>query len=133
LSQAVSGCLAANLRLNALPPMKYRHGAWAAVLDSASVAPQRPNSAVRGRYELIIGSDVLYDRDASTALAGFIGRHAAPAGEVWIVDPDRGNRPAFNRRMGTLGYALEDCRIDSAARLGALAYRGRLLVYRRES
>jgi predicted nicotinamide N-methyase len=125
--------LAANLRLNALPPMKYRHGAWAAVLASASEPPQRPNSAVRGRYELIIGSDVLYDRDASTALAGFIGRHAAPAGEVWIVDPDRGNRPAFNRRMGTLGYALEDCRIDSAARLGALAYRGRLLVYRRES
>jgi hypothetical protein len=51
--------------------------------------------------------------------------------EVWIVDPDRGNRPAFNRRMAALGYALEDCRIDTLASLGALAYRGRLLVYRR--
>jgi predicted nicotinamide N-methyase len=124
--------LARNLALNALPPMNYRHGDWARA--AAPAAPRvRPGSALRGRYELLMGSDVLYDRDASTALAGFIGRHAAPAGEVWIVDPDRGNRPAFNRRMGTLGYALEDCRIDSAARLGALAYRGRLLVYRRES
>ena len=112
--------LAANLRLNALPPMKYRHGAWAQVVAAAGDGPQRPNSAVRGRYELI------------TALAGFIGRHAAPEGEVWIVDPDRGNRPAFNRRMVALGYALEDCRIDTLASLGALAYRGRLLVYRRE-
>lgn len=123
--------LAANLRLNALPPMKYRHGAWAQAMAPAHAAPHRPNSAVRGRYELIIGSDVLYDRDASTALAGFIGRHAAPAGEVWIVDPDRGNRPAFNRRMAALGYALEDGRIDAEASLGTLAYRGRLLVYRR--
>lgn len=123
--------LSTNLRLNALPPMKYRHGAWAQVVAAAGDGPQRPNSAVRGRYELIIGSDVLYDRDASTALAGFIGRHAAPEGEVWIVDPDRGNRPTFNRRMAALGYALEDCRIDTLASLGALAYRGRLLVYRR--
>lgn len=123
--------LAANLRLNALPPMKYRHGAWAQVMATAAEGRQRPNTAVRGRYELIIGSDVLYDRDASTALAGFIGRHAATIGEVWIVDPDRGNRPAFNRRMAALGYALEDCRIDRAASLGLLAYRGRLLVYRR--
>ena len=47
------------------------------------------------------------------------------------MDPDRGNRPTFNRRMAALGYALEDCRIDTLASLGALAYRGRLLVYRR--
>lgn len=61
----------------------------------------------------------------------FIGRHAAPEGEVWIVDPDRGNRPAFNRRMAALGYALKTGLIDTLASLGALAYRGRLLVYRR--
>ncbi len=123
--------LSANLRLNGLPPMNYRHGAWDAP-DGAAPAPGcRGNSAVRGRYELIIGSDVLYDRDASIALAGFIDRHGAAAGEVWIVDPDRSNRPAFNRSMVALGYRLQDRRLDSPAQGTIEPYKGRLLSYAR--
>ncbi|MEP7245133.1 MAG: SAM-dependent methyltransferase, partial [Gammaproteobacteria bacterium] len=76
--------LAQNLRLNELPPMKYQHGHWEETRSGC-------------QFDLIIGSDVLYERDTKGTLAGFIERHCSPAGSVWIVDPDRGNRPAFNR------------------------------------
>ena len=117
-----------NLQLNGLPPMAYRHGEWDSRLEGGAL-----QQTVSQRYELIIGSDVLYDRDACTALAGFIGRHASEsaASEVWIVDPERGNRPAFTRLMAVQGYALEQTRLDTPATLIAPAYRGRLLRYRR--
>lgn len=117
--------LAENLRLNGLPVMKYRVGDWAAA--------DRPDDElhVQGLYGLIMGSDVLYDRDASQALATFIGRHAKAQSEVWIVDPNRGNRTAFSARMHGLGYTVSDERISSAATTTGQAYRGRLLVYLR--
>ena len=117
-----------NLQLNGLPPMKYRHGEWDGTLEGGAL-----QEAVSQRYGLIIGSDVLYDRDACTALAGFIGRHASEsaASEVWIVDPERGNRPAFTRLMAAQGYALEQVRLDTPATLIEPAYCGRLLRYRR--
>lgn len=119
--------LAENLRLNGLPPMKYRVGNW----DAAGA--QDPRRHVRGRFDLIIGSDVLYERDASLHLAGFIGRHARPTAEVWIVDPDRSNRSGFNRAMAAHGFALDEERIDRAAHGLRPAYRGRLLRYRRQA
>ncbi len=118
-----------NLRLNALLPMKYRHGHW----GESAPAEAALGDAVRGRFELIIGSDVLYERDANGALAGFIAKHAAAASEVWIVDPDRGNRPAFNRLMAAQGFALTELRLDCAATDNAAAYKGRLLTYRRSA
>lgn len=120
--------LRANLALNGLLPMKYRHGEWDGRLEGGA-----QQERVSQRYELIIGSDVLYDRDASAALAGFIGRHATPDSEVWIVDPERGNRPAFTRSMAMQGYALEQTRLDTAATAAQPAYRGRLLTYRRSA
>lgn len=118
-----------NLRLNNLAPMKYRHGHW-----SAAETPKIPGDAssaciVRGRYDLIIGSDLLYDRDASMALAGFIGRHARATAEVWIVDPNRGNRTAFNRQMSALGFRLREERLDTPASAATARYKGRLLIY----
>lgn len=115
-----------NLRLNGLLPMKYRHGPW---LDDGA---EPAESDVQGRFDLIIGSDVLYDRDAGSALAGFLGRHAGAAGEVWIVDPNRGNRPDFNRRMAALGFVRAEQRLDDPAAGDGAAYHGRMLTYTRE-
>jgi hypothetical protein len=50
---------------------------------------------------------------------------------VWIVDPDRGNRPAFNRLMSAQGFDLNEERLDRPATLDTVAYKGRLLTYRR--
>jgi len=121
-----------NLRLNGLPPMKYLRGNWA----TEKLAKLRPRTLgsrrVHGRYDLIVGSDLLYERDEYSILSGFIGRHAKPVAEVWIVDPDRGNRPAFNRQMLALGFALSEEKLSFAvAAPAAPAYKGRVLVYRR--
>jgi predicted nicotinamide N-methyase len=118
--------LSENLRLNGLVPMKYLHGDWdaPAAPDAAAAAPDR--------FDLIVGSDLLYERDANGALAGFVSRHAKASCEVWIVDPDRSNRPAFNRLMAADGFSRHEERLDAAASATADAYKGRLLVYHRK-
>jgi predicted nicotinamide N-methyase len=123
--------LAENLRLNGLAPMKYLHGDWDV---EAEAVPEAASRAARARagFDLIVGSDLLYERDASGALAGFINRHARASCEVWIVDPDRSNRPAFNRRMAAEGFVRNEERLDVAATATAAAYKGRLLVYHRK-
>ncbi len=118
--------LHANLALNRLGPLRYRHGDWAA--EPAAV----PGCRVSGLYDLIIGSDLLYERDDGATLAAFIGLHSAAAGEVRIVDPDRGNRAAFHRQMAEQGFAHREQRLDRAATALAVAYKGRLLTYRRQ-
>ena len=120
-----------NVLLNALLPMKYGHADWEQPEPAPFAAGTGEADSVRGRFQLIIASDVLYERDVDGALAGFIDRHAAAHGEVWIVDPDRGNRPAFNRFMAAAGFDLSELRLDSVATPHAPAYKGRLLTYRR--
>ena len=144
-----------NLLLNRLPPMKYRHGQWAdraAPWPHAQAFPEPGATAVagagivelaggsaidiademvRGRFHLIVGSDVLYERDREGALAGFIAHHATDRAEVWIVDPDRGNRADFNRRMASHGFVLRELRLDRPAAGELPAYKGRLLSYHR--
>jgi predicted nicotinamide N-methyase len=111
-----------NLRLNGLAPMRYCHGAWGA--DAGE--PQAPR--VSGRFELIMASDVLYERDEGGTLPAFIKQHATARGEVLVVDPSRSNRAAFHRAMATLGYGLTETRLPA---LVAEGMRARLLRYRR--
>ena len=120
-----------NLLLNRLPPLPYRHGDWGAPqeADLAPTCAQGPR--LQGRYELIIGSDVLYERDDAGVLPQFIARHAAAVGEVLIVDPNRGNRSPFHRRMQAMGYTLQETRLLAPADAAGAIYRGRLLHYRR--
>lgn len=123
--------LEANARLNEIDMIKYRHGQWGwegevCVKDAGA----EPLSA---RYDLILGSDLLYDRDAPAELAHFIDDHAQAAAEVWIIDPDRGHRPAFTREMARYGFELvEQERIEDAPEEdGERPYKGRLLRYMR--
>ncbi|ABE44505.1 class I SAM-dependent methyltransferase [Polaromonas sp. JS666] len=109
-----------NLKLNQLPAMKYQMGNWS-----------RANPLLE-RFDLIIGSDILYDRGQPQTLSQFIDLHAQPDVEVLIVDPDRGNRIAFNRNMDLLGYAHTQTRISQLPGTGG-KYKGRLLRYLRTS
>ena len=120
--------LCENLRLNALLPMKYRHGHWSddALPEADQVA--QAQTVVRGRFDLLIGSDLLSERDPEGFLSGFIGRHSAPAAEVWIVDPDRGNRSGFQRHMALLGFSVVEQRLDNAAGPSGPASKGRLMT-----
>jgi predicted nicotinamide N-methyase len=107
-----------NLRLNQLPVMKYETGHWA-----------RANPGL-GRFDLIIGSDVLYDRGQPEPLSQFIDRHSAATVEVLIADPDRGNHAGFKSMMGVLGYSHTEARVGSLP-AGGGPYKGRLHNYRR--
>jgi predicted nicotinamide N-methyase len=111
-----AGFLLENLSLNQLPAMKYQTGNWS-----------RANPLLK-RFDLIIGSDVLYDRGQPEVLSQFIALHAQPDAEVLIVDPDRGNRVSFNRKMDALGYAHTETRVTTLPGDGG-KYKGRLLKY----
>jgi predicted nicotinamide N-methyase len=81
-----------NLKLNALPAMKYEVGNWT-----------QANPRL-GRFDLIIGSDVLYDREQPESVSQFVHAHAASSVEVVIVDPNRSNHGSFSKKMICLGY-----------------------------
>lgn len=122
-----SGFLRENLSLNDLPPLPYRHGHWSAdPLDT----PHSQHPVVRGGFDVIMGSDVLYERDESGMLCQFIARHALAHTEVLIVDPNRGNRTAFNRNMAAQGFVLHETALVRDLADGS-AYKGRLLRYQR--
>jgi len=58
-----------------------------------------------GLFDLIIGSDLLYEDEQIELLAGFIEAHAKPACEVIIVDPGRGRKNKLSVRMEAFGFA----------------------------
>jgi len=110
---------------------KYRRAHWS---DRASRVEADGGSelcVVHGRCDLITGSDVLYERDESGLVAGFIARRASTVGEMWVIDPDRGNRSAFNRQMAAEVLLMRKDRPNTPASDGVSAYKGRPLVDRR--
>lgn len=107
-----------NAALNGLPMPAY--------LDLGWTLPQ-PNL---GRFDLIIGSDLLYERGHAEQLSTLIANHAHPSAEVLITDPGRGNSGAFTTALLRQGFSVDEVR--SAFDDGDVApFRGRLLSYRR--
>jgi predicted nicotinamide N-methyase len=119
-----------NELLNDLAPMPYRHGFWSTAEMQGAAPIVQSQQRIEGRFDLIIGSDILYERDDSGALPWFIAKHANPGAQIWIVDPDRANRAAFTRQMAGLGLNVTEQRLDAVAALNVAAYKGRLLTYR---
>lgn len=107
-----------NQRRNALPFMKYLAASWSEV-----------NPAL-GRFDLIIGSDILYERNHPRQLAKFMNCHARPSAEVIVIDPGRTHRRAFTDAMAQHGFDCAPSRIEYQ-RIDAAPFRGHLLHYRR--
>lgn len=120
-----------NLRLNGLAPMKYRYGHWHDVAMQSARNGTTALRCVSGSYDFLVGSDLLYERDDDGALSRFVTRHAAENAEVWIIDPNRGNRSAFNLRMHNAGFVLTEENVGVSATDAAVGYKGRMLSYRR--
>ena len=83
-----------------------------------------------GEFDLIIGSDLLYEQDHVGLLADFIQQHAKPHCEVIIVDPGRGLHPRFSKKMVSLGYAHTQSKPLHTAYLQQ-PFRGQILNYKR--
>jgi len=110
--------LAYNAGLNDLPSVHYRDLPW-----------EMPDTTL-GRFDLIIGSDVLYERGHGVQIAAMMERHANPSAELLLTDPGRGNLGAFSRAMARQGYAATEEGGFGADESNAPG-RGRLVRYAR--
>jgi predicted nicotinamide N-methyase len=57
-----------------------------------------------GLFDLIIGSDLLYENNHIELLANFIETHSEPSCEVIIVDPGRGRKNKLSSRLLESGF-----------------------------
>ena len=110
--------LAYNSALNELAAVPYRELQWSI-----------PDETL-GKFDLIIGSDILYERDHAELLASLMARHALPDAEVLVTDPGRGNSAPFTRALIEQGYTVTEKRSPMNDE-DAPPYRGRLLSYSR--
>jgi predicted nicotinamide N-methyase len=110
--------LAKNVQLNAGNAIPFVRTAWE---DEASDL---------GEFDLLIGSDLLYERSHAELLSGFIDQHAKPHCEVVLVDPGRGNHARFSKHMVNLGYTHSQEPPDNPDYL-AQPFRGQILSYSR--
>lgn len=109
-----------NAALNDLPPVPYRNLQWTA-----------PDEDL-GRFDLIIGSDILYERAHAAQLAPVLERHANAKAEIVIADPGRGNSGPLTRALAAQGYSVEEMRLPMTPE-EAPPFRGRLLTYHRSA
>ena len=58
-----------------------------------------------GLFDLIIGSDLLYEDSHIELLGAFIEAHSKPSCEVIIVDPGRGRKNKLSTRMEKFGFS----------------------------
>ena len=107
-----------NARLNALPVIPYQIGHWS-----------RDNLDL-GKFDLLIASDVLYERNQPQDLARFMDQHADLQSEIIVLDPDRGNRNEFCRRMVARGFTV-DLKRAGAQQMTGEAYKGHFVTLRR--
>lgn len=81
-----------NVVNNLLPPIQYQTGNW------------ETENPLLGQFDLILGSDVLYEPAHAENVSRFIDRHSGTDVQVLIVDPGRSNRSQFTKKMASLGY-----------------------------
>jgi len=92
---AAGDFLVFNSDLNQSSPIPFVRQGWA-----------DENSAL-GCFDLIIGSDLLYEPDHAELLADFVVRHASAICEVILVDPGRGHTNRFSRLLEPHGFVRE--------------------------
>ncbi len=84
-----------NLANNSLPDVTYRKADW------------RDPKTTLGKFDLVIGSDVLYDRQHVADLTRFVLVHLNPGGRVLIADPGRAYLQDFTTCLQASGFSAE--------------------------
>lgn len=105
-----------NAELNGIPPVNFVQMRW------AEPAPDL------GRFDVIIGSDILYERGHAEMLAQVVEEHSEACGEVWISCPGRGHLGRFSRALRAQGFrATEYPRLSESNEKPP--FKGRLLRF----
>ena len=84
--------LTKNSQANDISPIKYFHGDWRHPITN------------KGRFDLVIGSDLLYEVVHAEQLATFINCHLTQDGIVILVDPGRRTAKKIRKNMEALGF-----------------------------
>jgi len=114
----VEGFLIKNIALNEGNHIPFIRTGWA----------DKDNSL--GKFDVIIGSDLLYESQHVDLLSTFINNHTNTHCEIIIVDPGRGNHARFSKRMVALGYAHSQSKPDDVSYLSK-PFKGQILRYLR--
>lgn len=114
---AVGPFLVANAALNELGPITFVREGW------------DDETTELGLFDLIIGSDLLYERDHVELLSHFIQRHSEPTCSVIVVDPGRGFKAKFTNKMVELGYT-HDSTLPVAPEIST-SYTGKVMKFSR--
>jgi predicted nicotinamide N-methyase len=114
----VGAFLLRNIALNQGNAIPFMHTGWG---DADSGL---------GKFDLIVGSDLLYEREHIELLAGFIDQHAKPHCKVVIVDPGRGQHARFSKKMVGLGYVHSQNKPETGSYLSQ-PFAGQILQYAR--
>lgn len=104
-----------NILLNKFPPLDFKLADWG-----------RPD-LVLDKFDLIIGSDLLYEADHPAMLSAFIARNANRRSTVLIIDPGRKLQGKFTKRMTALGYSCSSETVESKLTNGDF-YKGRIIT-----
>jgi predicted nicotinamide N-methyase len=112
----VEDFLRQNARLNDDPQIPFTRTGWS------------DDDSGLGEFDLIIGSDILYEREQIDALAAFIDQHAKPHCDVIIVDPGRRHHARFSKQMLSLGYSHSQSKPENADYL-AQPFKGQIHRY----
>ena len=107
-----------NVEVNGLKAIKYVTGDW-----------RRPITQI-GRFDIVIASDVLYERTHPEQLSSFIDCHTTDSAEVIVVDPKRKNGNKFVTHMKRRGFTVNIERIRANKRLG-LSFNGNVYRFQR--
>ncbi len=113
------GFLRANVALNRMRPMKFATCDW------------KTTKTGLGKFDLIIGSDLLYEPNHPGLLASFINSHAGSPATVIIVDPGRHQQGKFTRMMEGFRFDAHASAATSAQR-DTRSFRGKVLTYTRK-
>lgn len=84
-----------NAALNSGPAIPFVAASWSDGLPGAD------------QFDLIVGSDILYEPKHVRTLPDFIDHHLAAHGEVLLINPDRGQREAFQDALEEKGFICE--------------------------
>ncbi len=109
-----------NALLNEDKPIVFERVDWADSEDTL------------GLFDLIIGSDLLYEDEHAELLANFIQQHSNQACEVIIVDPGRGRKNKLSEKMESYGFTSTQHKPSHTDYLEE-AFKGHILRFERSA
>ncbi len=114
----VQAFLERNTALNEGKPIDFERVDWS---DSSDTL---------GLFDVIIGSDLLYEDEHIELLGEFIVSHASPHCEVVIVDPGRGRKNKLTALLEGAGFASDHVKPQHTDYLD-LPFKGHILIFSR--